>query len=74
MVPANAGYSIITMPAAFNGGFTITITNVYWYGTNITWSISSSTGGTVRVDVRTFQNANPTIDAYGRFIAIGGWK
>jgi predicted nucleic acid-binding Zn-ribbon protein len=74
MVPANTSYSIVTMPAAFNGGFNITITNVYWYATDIAWSISSSTGSTVRVDARTHQNTIPTVDAYGRFIAIGRWK
>ena len=74
MIPANAGYSVKTMPAAFNGEFSITITNVFWYGTNITWSISSATGSTVRVDARTLQGTSPTVDAYGRFIAIGRYK
>ena len=74
MIPANADYSVKTMPAAFSGGFNITITNVYWNTPYIAWSVSDSVGSTVRVDARAFQGANPTVDAYGRFIAVGRWK
>jgi len=74
MIPANTGNIEKAMPAAFSGGFSITMTNVYWNTPDIAWSVSDSVGSTVRVDVRTFQGTNPTVDAYGRFIAVGRWK